>query len=290
MKPTDYDELQRLGNIAAHEASEIVEVFNITDSPVDPFRIASEETPLLTLIGGDFGRRFDGQLEYHAKHGRFLLFYNTELDPTGQHPRIRFSVAHELGHFYLTQHRSYLLKNGKAHASRSEFTSQIAMERQADIFSAHLLMPPKLLKRANRDPLTIPRLKAIATRFQTSLVSTAIRTVQTSDFPCALIGYRDGRVAWRFASDALRSGGCYPGDKGTVGSDTAQMSWIDFERGTLRERTSDAPAGRWFRLYGNAEKRAPYVTEHYLPVSSMGTMLVLLTIDEGDLFDGVEQD
>jgi len=55
----------------------------------------------------DFGDAFDGRLEYQRP--RFIIFYNTKYDAwphMGEHhPKVKFTVAHELGHFFLNAHR-----------------------------------------------------------------------------------------------------------------------------------------------------------------------------------------
>lgn len=110
-------------------AAEIVEILRISSPPIDPVAIARTEAPALKLIAGDFKNRFDGLLEYHPRQDCFLLFYNTKYDPalpSGQrHPRTRFSLGHELGHFYLEKHRAYLMQRGPSHKSKSEFQSDV---------------------------------------------------------------------------------------------------------------------------------------------------------------------
>ena len=75
-----------------------------TPVPVDPMALVLSEEPLLRAKGRDFRDAFDGRLEYHPTPRRFLLFYNTRYD-SGRvdgslHPRTRFSLAHELGHYF----------------------------------------------------------------------------------------------------------------------------------------------------------------------------------------------
>lgn len=88
---------------ASRQAEELLAALGFTKPPIDPLKIAAGESPLLVARGGNLGDLFDGQLEYHPAKDRFVLFFNTKYDSDSgkHHARTRFSVGHELGHFYL---------------------------------------------------------------------------------------------------------------------------------------------------------------------------------------------
>ena len=122
--------------------------------------------------------------------------------------RVRFLVAHELGHFYLPEHREYLT-SGVWHGSHSGFVSDKPIEREADQFAAALLMPRWEFKRRvsmkSRGVCTLGDLAAFANEvFQTSLSSTAIRYAQLNFEPCSVILSRDGQVLFSVRSDDMR--------------------------------------------------------------------------------------
>ncbi len=277
---------------AADLACDILEAAGLMSAPVNPVAVASLEYPRLVMKSGDFKDAFDGRLEYHVASDRFILFFNTKYDSTNNdhHPRTRFSISHELGHYYLDDHRGFLMRGGGAHSSTSEFVADDIVEREADAFAAGLLMPSKLFcPIVNEKEPTIQRIKSIADDFQTSWVSTAIRSVSVSDFPCEIVGLREARVAWRFPSPALIEGGCYPLSKGAIPSSTAREQREKFSQGEFTEGEFSAQPSHWFRSYGPAEKTFT-VTEQYLPVPTMGTLLVLLTVPESDLVNFSDKD
>lgn len=260
--------------------------------PIDPLQVALGEYPLLRSGGRDFGNRFDGKLRFVSAKRCFVLMYNTKYDegfaPGSHHPRTRFSIAHELGHYFLEQHHSYLSHGGKSHASINEFRSKIRIEREADAFAATLLLPSHLVMPVvNGEELSVARLRIIADEFQASLVSTAIRSVQLSHFPCAIAGIRDGSVAWMFPSASLIEAGIYP-TKGSL-PHNAQNQWNKFQLGAGDISAGESRVGDWFRTYGGG-LHSIFVTEEYIPVSSMGTLLVLLTMNEADVRSDEEDD
>src|SRR4051794_6508579 len=130
---------ERLQVMAAEHAEALLERLELLSAPVDLAQVAASEEPLLVLRSGNYRDRFDGQLEYHRRRNRFLLFYNTRYDQPGAdrpHPRTRFSLAHELGHYFLDRHHDYLVLGGTTHGSKSEFFSHVQIEREADAFAA----------------------------------------------------------------------------------------------------------------------------------------------------------
>lgn len=285
---------QHLQGMAGKLADDIALRLQVRN-PVDPLAIARTEEPFLRAGGRNLGNRYDGKLEYHRRINRFLLFFNTKYDvrlPPGEHhPRTRFSICHELGHFFLDHHRAYFMRGGKPHRSTSEYLTGLQVEREADAFAASLLLPTHLLRpTVNKGELSLERLDGISGAFQTSLLSTAIRCVRLSDFPCAVAGIRDGEIAWMFPSEPLIKAGLYP-RRGHL-PPNARDPWTEFLAGTEDRGQADGTVRDWFCTYEREQLETVNVTEEYVPVQVLGTLLVLLKLDEGDVFpdEGDEED
>jgi len=117
--------------------------------------------------------------------------------------RQRFSIGHELGHWY--HHR------GKSFSCRKEdignFTGSNATgaaEKLADKYSANLLLPRYIftgIARQYNEP-TFATIFSIADAFNVSKTCTAIRYVEYGNFPCMLVCYtQDGRKWFRKNKD-----------------------------------------------------------------------------------------
>lgn len=272
---------------AAVHAEEILRVNKWDDIPVDPFVLVERQGSRLRIAGEDFGDDFDGQLEYFAPKKRFLLFYNTKYDAGYDkglhHPRTRFSIAHELGHYFLDHHRQLLIRGRRPHKSNSEFRTPNQIEREADAFAASLLLPTFLLKPAiNQVPLTWNRLERVAAEFATSLLSTAIRSVQLSDFPTALIGIRDGQILWSFVSGAMIRSGIYPKKFGAFLPTSATRAWHQYLTRSLPPRDHHVRVSEWLDVYKDKFANA-WACESFKPAYSLGIVMALVTIEEGDL-------
>lgn len=140
--------------------------------PVDPFAIAKDED--IQLAPGDYGDGFDARIEFVPEAKRFVIYYRGE--GTGRPKgRVNFSIAHELGHFFLPHHRELLLA-GDMHNSKSDFRSTQRREQEADAFAANLLMPRELfideVKRFRQRVCTLQEMGQLAEqRLKTSLTS-----------------------------------------------------------------------------------------------------------------------
>jgi IrrE N-terminal-like domain len=274
---------------AGHLADTIVSQLGLT-APIDPLAIIVSESPLLLAQGGDFRNAYDGKLKYVRSARRFLLFYNNKYDERlaagDHHPRTRFSIAHELGHYFIESHRHYLLGGGISHGSRSEFRNDNTIEREADSFAASILLPRALAEREfNSEALSIDRIHDIAAGFKASILCTAFRAVRLSEDPCGLVGIRDGRIVWMFRSDSLVRAGLYPKKTKDLVSHTAVRQWQLFPDAVTPGAATRTVAPDWFESYDRVDKyRDVEVMEYFLPVPVMETLVVLLTIDYDALF------
>lgn len=152
-----------------------------SSGPVEPERIAEREG--IAFRYTSFPEEFDGIL-LHEK-GRFYIVCNERRARRGS-PRSRFTFAHELGHYFLGDHREALASGEMpAHFSLAEFVSHKPIERESDLFAANLLMPHALLARAARrigcDGLRL--VTQLADEFGTSITATAFRALDAGFFP-----------------------------------------------------------------------------------------------------------
>lgn len=180
------------------ELAEEVADTHCPGSRVDPVKII--EANGITLSFGRYAGAFDGLLEY--RRGQFHIYSNLDRVEDPKAPRARFTLGHELGHFYINEHRNALKKGlALSHPSFCEYTSDLLVEREADHFASNLLMPPtRFMKEARRFPRGLAGVLSLAYAFGTSVTSTAIRYVKDEVEPCVVIKWQDGRVAWIWSS------------------------------------------------------------------------------------------
>jgi hypothetical protein len=153
----------------------------------------------------DSERDIDGRFELCL--GRPSIFVNLR-GRTEDYPRARFTLAHELGHYFL--HRR-LLREGRVFRDDRINLDQDAVldqcEREANDFAIEILLPAGCVERrldqvATIDIDFINRLREDA---HASFQATAIRVARrTHDSICVLLVSSQGVVDWAVASDSWR--------------------------------------------------------------------------------------
>lgn len=109
--------------------------------------------------------------------------------------RQRFSIGHELGHWQ--RHRGQNFQCSKNDIGNFSNSSKIK-EREADDFSANLLMPWFLFNpiAQNFSHADFNTVFYLAGRFRTSLMATAIRLIDSNIFPAILIWHDRNKRKW----------------------------------------------------------------------------------------------
>lgn len=132
----------------------------------------------------------------------FAIGYATHIKSNGFQ---RFSIAHELGHYFLGHADTMFRGSKNIHESQAGFGSREQIELEADYFAAGLLMPSDLFKKeAGKYSDGLNAIEKIAEMCQTSITSSAIRYAELTDSAVAIIISTGSTVDYCFASQSLR--------------------------------------------------------------------------------------
>lgn len=170
---------------------------------VDPALILREHG--VTLSFDHYGEYFDGMLHHEA--GRFHVYCNEARCGPRHEGRARFTLAHELGHFFIPEHYAALCNGVAPHHPSfcNKSNAQPYVEVEADFFASRLLMPESLFAATvRRFGWDMAGLRKTANTLGTSLQSTARRFIDSVDFPCAFVVWREGKEPWFGISTAFR--------------------------------------------------------------------------------------
>jgi hypothetical protein len=168
--------------------------------PVDPFAIAAKhDLHIEKKPAGMPG--VSGALIFAEP--KPIIIYSTELENEGFE---RFSVAHELGHYFLPDHPDEILKAGGQHFSRAGFTEgSSSIELEADHFAAGLLMPGGLVRsHLDQHRVGLEGICRLAEVARVSLTAAAIRAAECVFFPLCIIVSSGAEVRYSFPSDAFK--------------------------------------------------------------------------------------
>jgi Zn-dependent peptidase ImmA (M78 family) len=174
------------------------------------------------------------------------------IKPSASRGRQRYSVGHELGHWEMHRGKSFRCRVDDPDRN---FASDKSLEKEADSYSAGLLMPLYMFGPAVTalGDLGFPQLEELATVFDTSVLATSMRLADMDSLPVILACYSDSGLRWQkpatqiprrwflrthldedsFAYEFFKSGRTHP----TLGKQGAE-TWFenaDAERYQVRE-------------------------------------------------------
>ena len=186
---------------ASQMAERIIKGMEIAALPINPMKIARDNR--IEVVAKDMDDQ--GASGMLVRYGdEFAIAYATHHQNEGFE---NFSVAHELGHFYLPGHPEAVIQGTSgSHASRAGFSSNDKYEVEADRFAAGFLMPRHLFFPAlQKSGSGLAAIEALATLCKTSLHATAIRYTQCTRDPVAIVISRGGIIDHCFMSEALKA-------------------------------------------------------------------------------------
>lgn len=202
--------------------------------------------------------------------------------------RRRFSIGHELGHFFIPSHANAgpTLKCANAEL-RARSTDKRQLEWEANDFASELLMPKRLFVADIRDrPVSFATIEHLTDdqMYQVSRTAAAWRLVQTTREQCALVMTTNGNVDWVARSDSMRY---WISERGQpVGKGSVAAAVIRGEPGTLSaERV--APA-EWLEARHGESLTGVEVFESTHRIPSRGQVLSLVWVN--DDIDGEDAD
>jgi IrrE N-terminal-like domain len=168
--------------------------------PVDLERICAEEGVL--LAPGQYSPSFHGRIEFIPEHKVFVIYYPES--SRDQYPsRVRFSLSHELGHYFIEEHRR-IIQEQRVHNSIGPFRSvSDRIENEADKFASALLIPAFAVEAAadTRGFLDLAAILKLAEQCQASAQATAFRYVQLAEEPCLAVVSRHCKILYSFSCD-----------------------------------------------------------------------------------------
>lgn len=149
---------------------------------------------------GDYQNYFDGVLEHDS--GDFHIYLNTH---SIQYPeRLRFSFAHELGHYFIDDHRNSLKKGNSLHKSYSSLLPKNIVETEADCFASNLLVPPnRFANFINKKKFNFPLIESISRHFGISLSATLFRFIESGNYPIMVVYSQNNIVKYKWCSDTF---------------------------------------------------------------------------------------
>lgn len=117
--------------------------------------------------------------------------------------RINFTLAHELGHYFIPHHLEPLYACNANEIISSANLNNHTEEREADIFASELLLPRKIVGK-NSTITNFEDIYNVAKNYNTSIPATAIKMTECSYDSVCFICCHNRRIQWFAASPAFK--------------------------------------------------------------------------------------
>ena len=168
-------------------------------SEILPERIAEDNQ--ISYCYGYYRDSFDGLLEH--QFGDFHIYINLTKVNYPDSNRSRFTFGHELGHYFLDEHRVALASGQTpSHPSITDFSTKNPVEQEADYFSCSLLMPEARYKAdCQRQRVSMELIQQLSKKYRTSLSATLLRYAYIGNHPIVVICSQNSRISWHRKSD-----------------------------------------------------------------------------------------
>jgi len=238
--------IENTRNIKIQELAEFIATEqNSTITPLEV--IAREEN--IKIIYDSYEDAFDGISVFDTE---YYVHLNTDRGNLENTPRGRFTLAHELGHYFIDSHRQALLNGQFPHPSHLLDNRNNSIEREADCFASSLLMPTERLNNiCFKHSFDYSILKKISNSFNVSITAAALRFVEIGNHPICVIFSQNNKPLWyRFSNDFHYKRLLH--DKTKIPINTLAGDYFNKGIKTVEETIIDA--GDWFYCYTEESK------------------------------------
>ena len=223
---------------------------------------------------GYYGDAFDGLLEF--LDGEFHIYGNLDRVRSAEHARARFTFCHELGHFYIDDHRNALAGGVGPHASFTDYQSNNPAEQEADAFAAALLMPAKrFTSAARRRRPGAEAIHELVELFGTSYASTAIRYAKSNMHSVLAMRWTNEGRKWCWSSEDMHrlTGNKMYKDASNI--PTGSLTASALQGSVTAEEVSGSTLSAWCPFVASGSQADWIVAEEVLSLGEFGVLTLL---------------
>ncbi|BCV20244.1 ImmA/IrrE family metallo-endopeptidase [Moorella sp. Hama-1] len=237
--------------------------------PVNPWEVADR----LQIKVSEEPLDADGYLLQQNNNTRILISKKIDYKP-----RKRFTIAHEIGHFYISHHQAGIFRC--LPKDLQSFRTNKKVENEANEFAAEFLLPAVEVEKYLKHPPDFDLIKEISEVYGTSLAATAIKIIELTSEKAAVILSEAGEVKWFVKSKSFP----YWIKKGRLHEWTYAYEY--FVQGALSSGPQQLPAVAWCQ--GAPQDAA--IMEDYVAVDRLGMVLSLLLLPFNETEDDLGDD
>jgi Zn-dependent peptidase ImmA (M78 family) len=186
--------------MATQHGEQVAQEFGFNQFPIRPHEIAKARDIVIQAKPAEV-TGVSGAIIF--ANDSATIIYSTEYSNEGFE---NFSIAHELGHWFLPGHPEEIIKGGGAHMSRANFTQSTSIELEADHFASGLLLPSYLTRKfLSNNQIGLDGILKLAETAHCSITAAAIRAAECGAYPMAIIMSKGDKIAYAFTSQSFKN-------------------------------------------------------------------------------------
>jgi len=141
----------------------------------------------ITYTLGNYDQSFKGLIEY--RRGRYHIYLHTDHNEQIRSTQVRYSFAHELGHYFIDEHRWKLESMGVLPKDpASPMLAESILEKEAEYFAACLLMPrERFIADVSFKEFSPALILEICQKYRVSLSAALFRYMALGEVPLCII-------------------------------------------------------------------------------------------------------
>ncbi len=259
---------------AANRLNQILETVSLahdlTRFPVNVERLALDTASVfgwkdaVTEVQSADIKGLEGCLLPNETKSQWLILYNGNMKSQG---RVRFTQAHELGHYLLHRQQKDSFECANAADMYNLSQEEKDIEADADRFASYLLMPFDDYRRQIDNTVNLEVFGICANRYGVSLTAAILRWLEYTQDKAVLVISRGGFMRWAWSSASAFKAGAFFRTKNNV--IPIPLNSLAADDSIKIERNGINVAGKvWF--------------QHAEPVMSLREMKI-----ESDQFDSI---
>lgn len=156
-------------------------------------------------------KNFEGMLASNGDQSEWMIVYSELIPSKG---RIRFTKAHELGHYIL--HRQAQQEFKCSRDDMLNWSGKGDIESEADTFASYLLMPLDDFRAQANGIVSLDMFSHCADRYGVSLTAAILKWLSYTDEKAVLLMSNDGFINWASSSEHAFHSGAYFKTRGNV--------------------------------------------------------------------------
>lgn len=171
------------------------------DEKITPLEKILEDEELEVFYDNYENNTFDGMTIFDS--GKFYIHLNLDKQNFPGSDRGRFTLAHELGHYFIDAHRiglrNGLLEPHPSHTNKAQFFS---IEREADYFASCILMPEERFRKdVGNKKFGIEVIDFLKTEYKVSRTACALRFADIGNYPLLVVYAEKNIIKWSYSSE-----------------------------------------------------------------------------------------